>query len=271
MFPTHRLVVLSLGLLNALLLIAAVVIGIYCAKAKDLPISNSAATPLLVEVNYLSNHNDIIRAKLETQAALARERTFHQELKMQLKQTKTVTDGLQRRIETLQTERTNLKANKTSLEENCGRCLPGWILLKSSCYYFSPRVSDSKKNWPDSRADCISHGGDLLVINNLEEQQLLQENRPSSSSSSSSSNGLWWQNGYWIGLTDVGIPGAWVWVNNMTEVETMYWRTGQPDRSGLHSGHCAASYHFPDTLKTWYTGKCHDLQLNWICEKELVS
>lgn len=85
------------------------------AKAKDLPISNSAATPLLVEVNYLSNHNDIIRAKLETQAALARERTFHQELKMQLKQTKTVTDGLQRRIETLQTERTNLKANKTSL------------------------------------------------------------------------------------------------------------------------------------------------------------
>lgn len=55
-------------------------------------------------------------------------------------------------------------------EENCGRCLPGWILLKSSCYYFSPRVSDSKKNWPDSRADCISHGGDLLVINNLEEQ-----------------------------------------------------------------------------------------------------
>ncbi|KAF0044431.1 hypothetical protein F2P81_003589 [Scophthalmus maximus] len=141
-----------------------------CAKAKDLPISNSAATPLLVEVNYLSNHNDIIRAKLETQAALARERTFHQELKMQLKQTKTVTDGLQRRIETLQTERTNLKANKTSLEENCGRCLPGWILLKSSCYYFSPRVSNSKKNWPDSRADCISHGGDLLVINNLEEQ-----------------------------------------------------------------------------------------------------
>lgn len=55
-------------------------------------------------------------------------------------------------------------------EENCGRCLPGWILLKSSCYYFSPRVSNSKKNWPDSRADCISHGGDLLVINNLEEQ-----------------------------------------------------------------------------------------------------
>lgn len=29
-FPYHRLVILSLGLLNAVLLIAAVVIGIYC-------------------------------------------------------------------------------------------------------------------------------------------------------------------------------------------------------------------------------------------------
>ena len=56
-------------------------------------------------------------------------------------------------------------------EESCGRCRAGWALLKSSCYYFSSKhVPDSKKNWADSRADCIRQGGDLLVINDLQEQ-----------------------------------------------------------------------------------------------------
>ncbi len=56
-------------------------------------------------------------------------------------------------------------------EENCGRCQPGWVFFKSTCYYFSSRnESNPKKNWFDSRADCKIRGGDLLVIDNMPEQ-----------------------------------------------------------------------------------------------------
>ncbi|XP_068563042.1 CD209 antigen-like protein E [Cebidichthys violaceus] len=262
-FPHHRLVVLSLGLLNAVLLIAAVVIGIYCAKGNYLQVPHSATTPIIIEMNYLRNNSGILRAKLEAQAQLARERTNHLQLKLQMKRMMTFTDGLQRQIETLQTEKTSLQSNKTNLEGSCGRCLEGWRLLKSSCYYFSHHASNSKKNWPDSRAHCISQGGDLLVISNSTEQQLITDN-----SARLRSSGVWWQNGFWIGLTDVATPGTWVWVNNVTEVETRYWKSGQPSHDGLQSGNCAAFYYFADARGAWYNGNCLDHLYNWICEKE---
>ncbi|KAM8736626.1 asialoglycoprotein receptor 1-like isoform 2-T2 [Acanthopagrus schlegelii] len=264
-FSRHRVVILSLGLLNAVLLLTAAVIGIYCAKAQNnfLQGPNSAANSLVVEVNYLRNQSGINKATLEAQSALAKERTNHFQLKMQVKQQKALTDSFQGRIETLQTQRANLQSNKTTLEENCGRCRPGWIVLKSSCYYFSSRqVANSKKNWLDSRADCIQQGGDLLVINTLEEQQFMSDNVPRLSSP------VWWQSGYWIGLTDVAMPGAWVWVNNVTEVDTAYWRFGQPNHNGPQSGNCAAFYYHSDNVKTWYNGNCQDHQLSWICEME---
>lgn len=85
------------------------------AKAQDLQVPNSAATPVIIEMNYLRNHSNIIRAKLEAQAALTKERTNHVQLKLQVKQQKTLTDSLQGQIETLHNEKTNLQSNKTVL------------------------------------------------------------------------------------------------------------------------------------------------------------
>lgn len=263
MFPHYRLIILSLGLLNAVLLIAAVVIGIYCAKAKDFEIPQSAAIPLVIERNFLRNHSSIIKAKVEAQLALAKERTSHLQLKLEVKQKKTLIDSLQAEIETLHKEKTILQSNKTSFEKSCGRCPPGWSLLKSTCYLFAHHEVVPQKNWQDSRADCIRQGGDLLVISNLEEQQLMSENLPRQSSSSN----IWWENGFWIGLTDVVSEGTWVWINNVTEVETMYWRTGQPSHGEPQSGNCAALFYYHDTMKTWYNANCRHL-LNSICEME---
>ncbi|XP_036006990.1 CD209 antigen-like isoform X1 [Fundulus heteroclitus] len=260
-FQHHRLVILSLGLLNAALLISAAVIGIYCANAKDLQIPGLAASPLLVEVNFLRNHTELIRDKLETQNRLKKERANHVQMKLEVRQKKTLTDSLQRTISMLQTEKTHLQSNRSAFENNCARCPAGWLLLKTSCYYFSKHEPASRKNWTDSRADCVRQGGDLLVINNLEEQLLMSSNFPRIASSSS-----WWMNGLWIGLTDVQHPGTWTWTNNVTETSTMYWRNGQPSRNGTQSGNCVAFHYYGDNLKTWYTGNCQEHLLNWICE-----
>ncbi|TKS86469.1 C-type lectin domain family 4 member M CD209 antigen-like protein 1 [Collichthys lucidus] len=265
-FPHHRLVILSLGLLNAVLLIAAIVIGIYCAKAKHdyLLAPDSAAAPLIIEMNYLRNYSSVIKAKVDAQTELHKRRANHVTLKMQVKEQKIITDRLQGQIETLNKEKANLDSNKTLLEENCGRCRPGWLFRKSSCYYFSSlHASNSKKNWMDSRAHCKSEGGDLLVIDNLEEQLLIGNNLPKMSSSS-----LWWQNGFWIGLTDVVTEGTWVWINNVTEVQTMYWKDGYPNNDGRQSARCAALLYYADGRKTWYNGHCQNHHYNWICEME---
>lgn len=55
--------------------------------------------------------------------------------------------------------------------ESCNKCQPGWVLLKSTCYYFSSQnKSDLRRNWFESRGNCVSQGGDLLVIDSAEEQ-----------------------------------------------------------------------------------------------------
>ncbi|XP_056282839.1 hepatic lectin-like [Pseudoliparis swirei] len=261
-FPP-RLVVLSLGLLNAVLLIIAVVIGIYCVKGENLQVPRSAISPIIIEMNHLHNNSDVIKAKAEAQTQLATQRAKHLHLKRQLKQMVTRTDALQAQIETLKTEKTNLQSNKTTVEGSCGRCLQGWRFLNSSCYYFSYHASNSKKNWRDSRAHCMSQGGDLLVIDNSAEQQLITDNFASPKSST-----LWWENGFWIGLTDVKIPGTWVWVNDVTEVETAYWKSGQPSNEGLQSGNCAALYHVTDIKGAFYNGHCIVHLYEWICEME---
>ncbi|KAM3594112.1 uncharacterized protein V6R79_002435 [Siganus canaliculatus] len=260
--PPHRLILLSLALLNAALLLAAVVIGIYCAKAQNLQVSNFAAASVIAEINFFRNQSHITRAKLDAQAALQRERTNHVKLKLQIKQEKVQTDSIMGQIEKLQTEKTHLQSNKTGLEDSCGSCKLGWKLLKSSCYYFSSQdPSNSRKNWTDSRADCMKVGGDLLVISSLEEQLLISDNIPKQRSGSN-----WWQNGFWIGLTDVVTEGTWVWVNNVTEEETMYWRSGQPNTEEPQTGNCAAFYFYSDKRRTWYNGNCGNDLLQWICE-----
>ncbi|KAK2826125.1 hypothetical protein Q5P01_020339 [Channa striata] len=260
-FLSVRLVIVCLALLNAVLLIAAFIIGIYCAKATDLESLHSADAALMVELNYLHNHSEVTQAKLEAQRTLAAERKSHRQLMLQVKQMKTITDGLQGKIETLKTEKTYLQTNITSIEESCGRCLPGWVLLNSSCYYFSRNDINYKKNWLESRAYCTSQGGDLLVINNSEEQELMSYHLPKSSNS-----GAYYQNGFWIGLS-LKLT-TWVWVNNVTETESLYWKYGHPNRSDHQRYNCAAFHNYNDARRTWFNANCTEVRMKWICEMQ---
>uniref|UniRef100_A0A4W6EXA6 C-type lectin domain-containing protein n=1 Tax=Lates calcarifer TaxID=8187 RepID=A0A4W6EXA6_LATCA len=185
------------------------------AKVKDSShqVSHSAATQLIIELNYLrSNHSDVIESAEQAKKALEREVKNHAELKARIKQHRTINDGYQRNIEALQAEKSLLQSDISAFEGSCGRCLPGWTLHNSTCYFFSYSESTSvKKNWPDSRADCVRRGADLVVIDNQEEQVFVSDNIKIGYNE--------WTTGHWIGLTDIETEGTWVWINNVTEVE----------------------------------------------------
>ncbi|XP_072313465.1 C-type lectin domain family 4 member E-like [Eucyclogobius newberryi] len=263
-FPQHRVVLLCLSLLDTALLIAALVLGIYSAKAKDFQqLSDSAFAPLVIERDFLRNHSGVIKESLVTQVALESQRRAHMLMKVQIKQQKAIGDSLQSHILALRAEKTQLEANKTVLDDNCGRCPLGWILVKSSCYYYSIPPSNGKKNWSDSRADCISRGGDLLVINNMEEQKAINNNYPKMIGT-----GPQWKMGFWIGLTDTVSNGVWVWVNHANENNTMYWQNEQPSHDEGLAGHCAAFGRNILSWRSWYNRNCEHDALNWICEME---
>ncbi|XP_070776808.1 CD209 antigen-like protein D [Enoplosus armatus] len=261
---TNRLVILCLGLLNAVLLITAIVIGINCAKVREgsLQVSHSAATQLISELNYLrSNHSDVMEAEEEAKNAFERAVKNHAQLKVTIEQQKTINDEYQKQIEALLTEKTNLQSNISALEGTCGRCLPSWILLNTSCYFFSYiEFSTVKKNWPDSRADCVSRGADLIVIDNQEEQKFVSD------SIENLKKGNIWENGFWIGLTDTESEGTWVWINNVTEVEQRYWMEGEPNNIGQLGEDCGVAVYGPNNpWKTRYDASCQG-QKHWICE-----
>ncbi|XP_067336355.1 C-type lectin domain family 4 member E-like [Channa argus] len=265
-FPSFIRIILGLGLLNAVLLIAAIVIGIKCARVKDgsLHISHSTVTQLINELDYLrSNHSDVIEAEEEAKKALERALKHHQQLKEQIVQQKIISDGYMKQIETLRTEKISLQSNISALEGTCGRCLPGWSLHNSSCYFFSyVESSTEKKNWPDSRADCITRGSDLVVIDNQEEQTFVSD-----SIENMVSGRRFWENGFWIGLTDTETEGTWIWINNVTEVEQRYWIDGEPNDVGHRGEDCGLVVHSTENpWKTRYDANCDDTKRHWICE-----
>ncbi|KAM9708188.1 C-type lectin domain family 10 member A-like isoform 3-T3 [Menidia menidia] len=265
-FPNHRVVILSLGLLNAVLFISAVAIGVKCAelKAGSLQQSHSATSQLISELSFLrSNHSDVIEAEEEAKRELGKVISNHAQLKKKTEQLRTISDDFWKQIVALRADKANLQANISVLEGTCGSCSPGWDLLNSSCYFFSYTESRTvKKNWPDSRADCRRRGSDLIVIDNPEEQTFV-----SNSIEDMRSGRDIWQNGFWIGITDEDTEGTWIWINNVTEVEQRYWMDGEPNNAGNTGEHCGVA--LPSSNNPWktrYDGKCHQQTLHWICE-----
>ncbi|XP_044045914.1 CD209 antigen-like protein C isoform X3 [Siniperca chuatsi] len=133
---------------------------------------------------------------------------------------------------------------QTQLETTC--CPDHWIKFGNSCYL----ISNSKKNWNDSRTFCKNEDAQLVIISSYEEQELLSSFKREA----------------WIGLTDAQTETVWKWVNG-TEVTKTYWRNGQPDNY-QNSENCAEiSDRYPD-LSNWNDLSCSS-SVHFICEKIL--
>lgn len=202
-----------------------------------------------------------MEAEEEAQAALATEIQAHAQLKVQIKQQRTINEGYHRQIQTLLKEKSNLQTNVSALEGTCGKCLPKWNLFNSSCYFFSTsEPSNVKMNWHDSRENCISRGADLVVIDNPQEQKYVSD------VIEAANLGSMWDSGFWIGLTDIQTEGTWVWINNVTEVDQRYWIEGEPNNSGSGEDCGATGKSTSNPWSTRFDGKCNSKKMNWICE-----
>ncbi|KAM9450008.1 perlucin-like protein isoform 1-T2 [Clarias gariepinus] len=121
----------------------------------------------------------------------------------------------------------------------------GWK-YNSSFYYFSTE----KKNWTESRQDCIERGADLVIINSREENESITDHLVGDRT--------------WIGLSDSETEGKWKWVNG-TELTngTGYWYEGQPNDYDNNED-CGVLWNYPDR-KGWNDAPC-TREFWWICE-----
>uniref|UniRef100_A0A8K9UXN7 C-type lectin domain-containing protein n=1 Tax=Oncorhynchus mykiss TaxID=8022 RepID=A0A8K9UXN7_ONCMY len=150
--------------------------------------------------------------------------------------------------------------------ESCGRCLPGWKLLNSVCYYFPLSNSIPLKTWDRSRDSCIKKGADLAIINSEEKQEFINK----AIQALRYSSGSWHLTGFWIGLKEEeDKEGTWAWLDG-TELTQGYWADGEPN-DDMNNEDCAAIYskNHPkatwDAMKTWNDAPCR-YALKWICE-----
>lgn len=57
-----------------------------------------------------------------------------------------------------------------STEEHCGKCLPNWVLMNSTCFYFAVSSTTPRRGWNAGRDECKKKGADLVIIDSKEKQ-----------------------------------------------------------------------------------------------------
>ncbi|XP_053336246.1 CD209 antigen-like protein E [Clarias gariepinus] len=118
----------------------------------------------------------------------------------------------------------------------------GWRFSTLKFYY----VSTQKKNWTESRQDCIERGLDLVIINSKEEQEFVNNLSKIKNY------------GVYIGLTDQDKEGVWKWVDG-TSMTKAYWASGNKHSK---NDDCVVNKY---KSGGWFDRPCTETY-HWICE-----
>ncbi|XP_066511308.1 C-type lectin domain family 4 member K-like [Hoplias malabaricus] len=125
---------------------------------------------------------------------------------------------------------------------------PGWRYFNSSIFY----ISKEKKNWIESRKDCIEREADMVIINSLEEQDFVDMLRRGQMA--------------WIGLTDQDTKGTWRWTDGSALI-TRFWKQNEPNGPDEH---CAITGLESKAIWNWADYPCNN-SFVWICQKRIFS
>uniref|UniRef100_A0A8D0GY99 C-type lectin domain-containing protein n=1 Tax=Sphenodon punctatus TaxID=8508 RepID=A0A8D0GY99_SPHPU len=140
-----------------------------------------------------------------------------------------------------------LKEMKNITEHFCTSCPTGWKSFEKSCYFWS----SERKSWMEAERACAKDEAYLAIINNVAEQKFLMSyvNEP---------------NVYWIGLSDRGNEGTWVWVDGSLMVLS-FWGEGEPNNVGDGEGEDCASLRFNGK---WNDALCSVRESQWKQQNE---
>ena len=137
----------------------------------------------------------------------------------------------------------------TGYRQTCifAACSEGWKEFSSSCF----KLGEDKKTWADAEIKCVEEGGHLASVESNEEnwniQGLLKDI----------------QDPVWLGGSDAGAEGTWVFTDGTALTHTAGWSDGQPDDWAASQNCLATNLKGPD----WDDAGCGE-NYNFMCEKK---
>ncbi|XP_057698485.1 C-type lectin domain family 4 member M-like isoform X2 [Corythoichthys intestinalis] len=142
----------------------------------------------------------------------------------------------------------HLRATVTRLNTTTKVCPSNWKKFDTSCYF----ASKTKDTWYSSRDFCKNKKAHLVIINSHEEMKFV--------------NNLFSSPGIekiWIGLTDQGVEGHWVWMDG-TPLSLQFWAVGQPNRYSDNQD-CGEFWYRSSGNAEWNDANCSSYRY-WVCE-----
>jgi len=109
------------------------------------------------------------------------------------------------------------------------RCPEGWVFYEEICYLFHYEATST--TWNEGKAECEQKGGFLAEITTEGQQQYLI-------SVASLEEDILGTQSWFIGLSNLGNDGRWVWQNSLTDAIFTYWAEKEPDETNANNN-CA--------------------------------
>ncbi|XP_064873774.1 asialoglycoprotein receptor 1-like isoform X4 [Oncorhynchus nerka] len=244
-------------LVTLCVLLMGTVIGLVFLYISNLPTKNTELQ--ILQAAYNRNLTDLEKAF--TSALMIKNREL-QELQVKNKDLQEKERAVRQQNEELRKQRTPPSCPTNTGNNDCPKpmnCAEGWEYYGGKCYYFSP----DKLTWAQSRDECITRGGDLVIIGSLEEQKFLDQKIGTKISTEP-------EDKFWIGLTDSINENVWLWVDN-SSLSTSFWLGDrEPDdwKGENPDGEDCARMGEPDGTndgKSWLDVNCNKTQRR-ICE-----
>ncbi|KAG7328484.1 hypothetical protein KOW79_008428 [Hemibagrus wyckioides] len=261
---SYRLAAIGLGVLSAVFLLVVIGLSVHINRVNNkhdiLSLNSSVISSQLAQLQ--SEYKSLNESRNELKIQHTEDVKKITSLQVNLSSETRLKNELRSQKQKLEDDKTKLQSQMSHLEDNCGKCLPNWVLINSTCFYFAVSSTIPRRGWDGGRDDCKQNGADLVVIDSKEKQELivgtlkaLRYKLPFS-----------YKHGFWIGLKDDHTEGIWKWLNETTLTEG-YWMDGEPnDDKSIED--CAAVYPSDNPLKAWNDVPCSH-PLKWICEKQI--